>query len=52
LPQAVKPVFIVDRVLSSMELIAVSHAVLPHVAEEFGQDFAGHALKSSAVNRA
>jgi hypothetical protein len=30
--QVVKPVFIKDRVLSSMELIAALHASLPHVA--------------------
>jgi hypothetical protein len=47
LPQAVKPVFIKDRVLSPMELIAVAHAVLPHVAEEFGPD-TGHAFQSDA----
>jgi hypothetical protein len=41
LPQAVKPVFIKDTVLSSMELIAVAHAVLPHVFEESGPDV-GH----------
>jgi hypothetical protein len=37
----VKPVLIKDTVLSSMELIAVAHAVLPHVFEESGPDV-GH----------
>ena len=29
--ETVKPVFIKDRVASSMELIAAAHAALPHV---------------------
>ena len=32
--ETVKPVFIKDRVASSMDLIAASHAALPHVDEE------------------
>ena len=49
--QAVKPVFIKDRVMSSMELIAVAHTVLPHVAEESGPDV-GHCCAISATYRA
>jgi hypothetical protein len=47
----VKPVFIKDRVLSPMELIASLHASLPHVPEESGHDLTGHSFES-ALNRA
>jgi hypothetical protein len=33
--ETVKPVFIKDRVASSMDLIAAAHAALPHVDREY-----------------
>jgi hypothetical protein len=45
-PQAVKPVLIEDRVVTSMELIAAAHAVLPHVDGRLP----GHACSSIAIN--
>lgn len=50
LPQTVKPVFIKDRMLSSKELIDVSHAGLPHVVSESGPDV-GHSCMISVTYR-